>query len=63
MKRSYLIALPDDCTSSGYKQVGPYKWEQTFKNEDFEGTAEEFVEKGLGYKYVKIDKYTQLVVR
>lgn len=61
--RSYLIALPDDVKSSGYKQVSQYIWEQTFRNDDFEGTAEEFVEKGLAYKYVKIDKYTQLVVK
>lgn len=59
-----MIQLPDDVVSVGYTQVRPYQYEQVFRSQslDFVGTAQDFLEAGLGYTYVQLDAYTRRVL-
>lgn len=60
----YQIQLPNDVKSVGYKQTGPFKYEQVFESSslDFVGTEIDFVNAGHAYKYIQINKFTRRCV-
>lgn len=57
-----LIQLPNDAVSAGYRQTRPFHHEQVFRSESagFTGTEREFLEAGLAYAYIQLDRYTRL---
>ena len=57
-----LIQLPNDVVSVGYKQTRPFHHAQIFRSESagFTGTEREFLEAGLAYAYIQLDRYTRL---
>jgi len=59
------IQLPDDVKAKGYKQVRPYHWEQVFYSPSlqFEGTEEDFIQAGHGYRFRDIDKFRRLIIQ
>ena len=59
-----MYQIPDDAQNMGYKQIKPYQFEQVFYSAQckFTGTEREFAEKGLGYQYENIDKFTRRVI-
>ena len=59
-----MYQIPDDAQNAGYKEVKPYHFEQVFYSAscNFTGTEREFAEKGFGYKYENIDKFTRSVI-
>ncbi len=61
---NYLISIPNDSKSIGYKQTRPFCFEQIFFSEscNFTGTEKEFLKAGHGYAYQKIDAHTRLEV-
>ena len=64
MSQPYLIALPNDAESIGYKETAPFQWEQVFisQSSGFTGTESEFPKAGHGYAYIQIDKFTRYQV-
>jgi len=64
MNRPYLVALPDDAKTAGYKETAPFKWEQVFssKSAKFTGTEREFLAAGHAYAYAQTDQFTRLQV-
>ena len=62
--KNYLISLPNDAQSRGYRQTRPFHYEQVFSSASsgFVGTEREFVKAGLAYAYIQIDKFTRRTV-
>lgn len=60
-----LIQLPDDAVAQGYKQTGPFEFEQVFasKSCDFTGTEKEFLAAGHAYAYVQVGKFTRRTIQ
>ena len=60
----YLIQLPDDAISVGYKQARPFHFEQVFFSASlgFTGTEREFLEAGKAYAYIQLDKFTRVEI-
>ena len=61
-----MIQLPNDVINAGYvrSKKNRFEFEQVFYSpgHDFTGTEEEFIDKGLAYKYRQIDKYRRLII-
>lgn len=59
-----MYEIPSDAKAMGYKETRPYHFEQIFYSAscNFTGTEREFAEKGFGYKYEIIDKFTRRVI-
>ena len=60
---NYMVQLPDDAISTGYRQIRPFHHEQVFRSASagFEGTEREFLDAGKAYAYTTIDNFTRHV--
>ena len=58
----YLIQLPNDAVSVGYRQTKPFHHEQVFTSSQhgFTGTEAEFVQAGIAYRYIQLDNHSRV---
>jgi hypothetical protein len=56
-----MIQLPNDVIAAGYRETGPFRWEQVFTSPaaGFTGTESEFLAAGLAYCFQELDAYTR----
>lgn len=63
MREKGGVQLPDDVIATGYREIKPFTFAQVFRSPSsgFEGTEEEFVERGLGYRFRQVGKFERIV--